>query len=107
MAERHIELITADRSPTEASKVSAFQAWSHLMPKVNKDRRREKLNFPKWCAAVDRRLKGVYAVTTTDLSIDESYLRSRWQMELAPEELAESIADRLNLDALPSHMQEK
>jgi hypothetical protein len=56
---------------------------------------------------VDRRLKGVYAVTTADLDIEESYLKSRWQMELAPEKLAESIADRLNLDALPRDLQEK
>jgi hypothetical protein len=77
------------------------------MPKLKDKRSREKLGFPEWRAAVDRRLKGVYAVTTADLDIEESYLKSRWQMELAPEKLAESIADRLNLDALPRDLQEK
>jgi hypothetical protein len=77
------------------------------MPKVKRGQGRERLGFASWRAAVDRRLKGVYAVTTSDLDIEESFLKARWQWEVAPEELAESIADRLDLEALPPEMQEK
>jgi|Tabmets5t2r1_1033131.scaffolds.fasta_scaffold728177_1 hypothetical protein len=77
------------------------------MPKVKSGRGRERPSFASWRAAVDRRLKGVYAVTTSDLEIEESFLKARWQWEMAPEVLAESIADRLDLEALPPEMQEK
>jgi hypothetical protein len=56
------------------------------------------ISFAKWRAAVNRRLKNVYAITINDAGIDDEFLTSHWEMKQSPFEFVEWFGTKYDLD---------
>jgi len=56
------------------------------------------ISFAKWRAAVNRRLKSVYAITINDAGIDNEFLTSHWEMKQSPFEFVEWFGNKYDLD---------
>ena len=58
------------------------------------------INFSKWRAVVNQRLKKVYVLTIDDAGIDDDRLKSHWRSKQAPYEFVEWFANKYDLDPI-------
>lgn len=64
------------------------------------------MSFPKWRDAANRRLKSVYGITFSEVGIEDVQLKGYWVRKMPPNKAVESYARRVNLDPLPSVLEE-
>jgi len=61
------------------------------------------ISSAKWRAAVNRRLKSVYAITINDAGIDDEFLTSHWELKQSPFEFVEWFGTKYDLDSVSSY----
>jgi hypothetical protein len=81
------------------SAILLLSNWREFqMKKLKDDWAWTDISFAKWRAAVNRRLKSVYAITINDAGIDDEFLTSHWEMKQSQFEFVEWFGTKYDLD---------
>lgn len=56
------------------------------------------IKFVKWRAAVNRRLKDIYAISVADAGIDDEFLKAHWEEKEPPFEFVLWFGNKYDLD---------